>query len=197
MPSVNGRWFPGAPTAGPRPGNSWTWTAPGVDLGFRLEPHRPKATTVRHDAHGFDARRFIRNNGQFTMKTVHDVEIRVRYQETDSMGLVHHSNYLTYFEIGRTELMRANGVSYHEFEQQGMFMVVVRMNLRYHKPARYDDLLRLRTITKRISFAKIEHLYELWRGDELLTEAHSVLACVDRAGEVQRVPDWLKFDPSE
>jgi len=87
----------------------------------------------------------------------HEVEIRVRYQETDAMGILHHANYLTYFEIGRTELLRVNGVNYRELESTGVFMVVVRLSCRYHKPARYDDLLRLKTRTARVTAAKIEH----------------------------------------
>ena len=121
-----------------------------------------------------------------------DLQIRVRYQETDSMGVLHHANYFTYFEIGRTELLRANGRDYRQVEADGLFMVVVRIGCTYKKPARYDDMLTLRTRTTRISAAKIEHAYEVLRGDELLAEGHSTLACVDRDGRVQRVPEWLR-----
>lgn len=121
-----------------------------------------------------------------------DVEIRVRYQETDAMGFLHHANYFTYFEIGRTELLRANGRDYRQVEEDGLFLVVVKIGSTYKLPARYDDVLTLRTKLARISAAKIEHTYEVYRGEDLLTEGFSTLACVDRQGRVQRVPEWLR-----
>lgn len=118
------------------------------------------------------------------------LEIRVRYCETDKMGVVHHSQYAVYFEMGRTELLRACGVSYNEMEQSGMFFVVARMETQYLAPAKYDDLLRLVTTTSRLTRARIEHDYELYRksDDRLLTKAHTVLACVDGSGEIIAIP---------
>ncbi len=130
------------------------------------------------------------------MITEHVTEIRVRYQETDAMGVLHHANYATYFEVGRTELLRANGYDYRQIEEGGLFMVIVRLTCSYRRPARYDDLLQLHTRTTRVTAAKIEHEYRLLRGDELLAEASSTLACVDRAGIVQRVPGWLRGEAS-
>ncbi len=72
----------------------------------------------------------------------HEIEIRVRYQETDGQGRVHHANYLTYFELGRTELLRAAGYDYRQLEAQGWMLVVSEMNCRYFQPASFDDLLR-------------------------------------------------------
>jgi len=126
------------------------------------------------------------------MSVCHDLEIRVRYQETDAMGVLHHANYLTYFEMGRTELLRSAGYDYRSIEEGGVFMVIVEIGCRYRRPARYDDVLRLRTTLAGISPAKIEHEYHLFRGDELLAEAESTLACVDRQGQLQRVPEWLR-----
>ena len=123
-----------------------------------------------------------------------DLPIRVRYQETDAMGFLHHANYFTYFEVGRTELLRANGRDYRTVEEEGMLMVIVRVGCTYKKPARYDDVLTLRTRVTRTSAVKIEHTYEMYRGDELLAEGYSTLACVDRAGNVQRVPDWMRTE---
>ena len=122
----------------------------------------------------------------------HEIEIRVRYQETDAMGVLHHANYLTYFEIGRTGLLRAAGYDYRRVEEGGLFMVIVEIGCRYRCPARYDDVLRLRTNTTRITAAKIEHEYQLFRGEELLADGHSTLACVDRSGKLQRVPEWMR-----
>lgn len=122
----------------------------------------------------------------------HQIPIRVRYQETDAMGILHHANYLTYFEMGRTEMLRAAGHSYRDIEASGTFMVVVKIGCRYIRPAKYDDLLTLRTRTVRVTAAKIEHEYHLKRGEELLAEGHSTLACVDAQGTVQRIPEWLR-----
>ena len=124
----------------------------------------------------------------------HDLEIRVRYQETDAMGVLHHANYFTYFEMGRTELLRANGKAYRDLEAEGLFMVIVKIGWSYRRPARYDDVLRLNTRKVRVTAAKIEHEYQLYRGEELLCEGHSTLACVDRDGRVQRVPEWLHVE---
>ena len=123
-----------------------------------------------------------------------DLEIRVRYQETDAMGVLHHANYFTYFEMGRTELLRTTGRTYREIEEAGVFMVIVKIGCNYKRPAKYDDVLRLRTTTVRVGAAKIEHEYQMFRGEELICEGHSTLACVDREGKVTRVPEWLHFE---
>jgi len=121
----------------------------------------------------------------------HTIEIRVRYSETDAGGFVHHSNYLNYFEMGRTELFREQGGSYRNMETTGLFFVVVQFQLRFRKPARYDDVLTLETRISRSTPARIEHDYRLLRGTELLTEASSVIACVDQDGELRRIPEDL------
>jgi acyl-CoA thioester hydrolase len=124
----------------------------------------------------------------------HEIEIRVRYPETDPGGYVHHGHYFTYFELGRTELLRASGQTYRDMEAAGMYVVVVRVECRYHRPARYDDLLRLRTTVTRLRAATLEHDYHLFRGDELLAEAQVLMCCVDRDGSPQRWPEWMTID---
>ena len=124
----------------------------------------------------------------------HEIELRVRYDETDPMGFLHHSKYLTYFELGRTELLRASGGNYRQMEEAGLFVVVVRAECHYRRPARYDELVRVHTRVARVSPAKIEHDYRVTRGDELLATAHVTLAMVDRAGNVQRVPEWMQIE---
>ncbi|MFN8855753.1 MAG: acyl-CoA thioesterase [Planctomycetaceae bacterium] len=124
--------------------------------------------------------------------TEHELEIRVRYSETDAMGFLHHANYFIYFELGRTELLRAQGGNYRAMEESGLFMVVVSLECSYKKPARYDDVLKLKTTIVRVSAAKIVHEYRLSRGAELLCVAQSTLACIDRQGNVQRIPDALR-----
>jgi acyl-CoA thioester hydrolase len=127
-------------------------------------------------------------------KTTHDTQIRVRYQETDRMGLLHHAYYFTYFEIGRTEMLRSLGGNYRKMEDEGLLVVVVKAECRYHKPARYDDLLTIRTTVTRVTPAKIEHQYDVLRDGERLAEGLVTLAMVDRAGNVQRVPNWMQAD---
>jgi acyl-CoA thioester hydrolase len=121
----------------------------------------------------------------------HEIQLRVRYQETDPMGFLHHANYFTYFEIGRTELLRADGGNYRKMEEDGMLVVVVKAECRFRRPAHYDDVLRLRTTIVRVTQAKIEHQYELFRNDECLAVGHVTLAVVDRSGKVQPVPEWM------
>lgn len=121
----------------------------------------------------------------------HEIQIRVRYDDADPMGLLHHSKYFVYFENGRTELLRASGGNYRGMEEAGLFVVVVKAECTYHKPARYDDLLTIRTQIERITPAKIEHKYLVLRDGDLLATGRTTLAVVDREGNVQRVPSWL------
>ena len=121
----------------------------------------------------------------------HSLSIRVRYCKTDAMGFLHHSQFFNYFEQGRTELLRAQGGCYRDIEESGLFLVVVRLQCNFHAPARYDDLLTLVTTIDSISAVKIEHNYRLLCGDQLLASAKSTLACVDRTGKVQRLPDSI------
>src|SRR5262245_61948070 len=101
------------------------------------------------------------------------------------MGFLHHAQYLVYFEQGRVDLLRAQGMSYRDIEDAGHFLVVVKLEVKYKQPARYDDLLRLRTLIVRTTPVRVDHRYELWRDDQLLAEGASTLACVDRAGKLQ------------
>ena len=129
--------------------------------------------------------------------TSHEIEIRVRYQETDGQGRVHHANYLTWFELGRVELLRAMGHSYRELEAAGVMLVVAEMNVRYFLPAVFDDVLTLRTSTHKAKGARIEHEYKILRGPDLLAQATSTVACIDRAGRVARLPKWLTSDTND
>ena len=122
----------------------------------------------------------------------HETIIRVRYSETDRMGLLHHANYFVYFEMGRTEMLRARGVSYREIEDAGHFLVIVDLGCKYKRPARYDDLLTVRTTVARVTHVKIVHRFEVGRDGVLLAEGHTTLACVDRDGRPQALPDTLR-----
>jgi acyl-CoA thioester hydrolase len=123
-----------------------------------------------------------------------EIMVRVRYAETDRMGLLHHANYLVYFEQARTELLRSRGLTYKDLEDAGHLLVVAKMEVRYRSPAYYDDLLTIRTKQVRTTSVQIEHKYEVLRGDVLLAEGSSTLACVDRDGRLHRLPEKLADD---
>src|SRR5213594_3500890 len=108
--------------------------------------------------------------------TTGETTIRVRYAETDRMGLLHHANYLVYFEQARTELLRARHASYKELEDQGFFLVVARAEVKFKLPAHYDDVLTIRTTVTRTSPVRIEHKYEVFRDGALLAEGSTTLA---------------------
>jgi acyl-CoA thioester hydrolase len=131
------------------------------------------------------------------MDDSHEITIRVRYAETDRMGLLHHANFFVYFEMGRTELLRARGLSYRNLEDSGALLVVIDLGCKYKKPAYYDDVLTLRTIVERVTHVKIVHRYELRREGLLLAEGHSTLACVDREGRPQALPSIIRGKPGE
>ncbi|MEO1528348.1 MAG: thioesterase family protein [Planctomycetota bacterium] len=107
------------------------------------------------------------------------------------MGFVHHSVYLRYFEIGRTELLRACGGRYRQMESDGMFVVVVRVDCQYKLPARYDDLLSVTTKIANISEVKIIHDYTVLRDDQLIATAKITMVMIDADGKVQRIPQSL------
>ena len=143
--------------------------------------------------------------------------IRVRYVECDAMGFAHHSAYLPWLEMGRTELLRDVGVTYAQLEAAGVLLVVTQMELKYRRPARYDDVLSLTTRVARATRVKIEHAYELRlserggaagagnphalsaedlglmqdTGEDLLFTATSTIACIGRDGRPAPLPEWL------
>jgi len=125
---------------------------------------------------------------------VNETELRVRYAETDKMGLVHHSQYAVYMEIGRTEALRVGGLSYADIEASGRFLVVARLGLTFRAPARYDDMVIVETTLKRITAARIDHTYRIMRKEDgrLLAEGETTLACVDAAGQPHRIPGPIR-----
>ena len=124
----------------------------------------------------------------------HQIEVRVRYSETDQMGVVYHGNYIPYFEIGRVEWLRNKGVSYKSLEESGIALPIVSMTINYKKSARYDDLLIVKTKLKKHSSVKIEFDCEIWsEQNELLTTAHFILVFVDlKTGRPVVPPDHIK-----
>lgn len=119
----------------------------------------------------------------------HEVQVRVRYGETDQMGVVYHGSYVPYFEIGRVEWLRNKGVSYKSLEASGIALPIVSMHLNYKKPARYDDMLTINTKLKHYSGVKIEFDCEIRsENEELLTTAHFILVFVDTKNGKPIVP---------
>lgn len=122
------------------------------------------------------------------------IEVVPRYCETDQAGVVHHSVYPVYFEMGRTELLRENGLAYKNLEQAGTFFVVARLEVKYRRPAMYDERLELETVCSFVSKAKVEHRYYLRRDGVLLVEGMTVLACVDGDGKIRAMPEFMYPD---
>lgn len=110
----------------------------------------------------------------------HQIQVRVRYSETDQMSVVYHGNYVPYFEMGRVEWLRNKGISYKSLEESGIALPIVSMTINYKKPARYDDLLTVITKFKSQSSVKVEFDCEIWNDqNELLTTAHFILVFVN------------------
>ena len=123
----------------------------------------------------------------------HAITVIPRYAETDKAGVVHHSVYPVWFEMGRTELLRANGLAYKDLEEGGVFFVVAELNIKYRRPAFYDENLRLETSCTGVRASKVEHSYKLIREGSglVLAEGKSILACVDSEGKVRRIPEFM------
>jgi acyl-CoA thioester hydrolase len=129
------------------------------------------------------------------VSATHEFELRVRYAETDQMGVVYHTNYLVWCEIGRTELIRAvTGVSYATLEKEGVLLAVADLSIRYHAAARYDNDIRVRTtLTEARSRAvTFEYLITNVAGGERLASARTVLVSLDDAGRPIAMPDDLR-----
>ena len=117
-------------------------------------------------------------------------EIRVIYGDTDQMGVVYYANYLRWFEAGRTEFLRAKGLSYSDFEaREKLILPVAEAGVSYLQPARYDDLVAVETslVLARRASARVE--YAVRRGDDLLATGFTVHACVDGSGRIRRLPE--------
>ena len=118
-------------------------------------------------------------------------ELRVRYQETDGQGIVHHGNYLTYFEKARIELLRHHGISYRDIEESGLMLVVAEARVEYFQPALFDDLLLVSVTVARIKGAAIEHTYVITRGETEIVRGFTRIGCVSKDNRIKRVPIWL------
>jgi len=122
-----------------------------------------------------------------------EIPIRVRYGETDQMGVVHHGNYALYLEMGRIEWLRKLGISYKEMEENGIMLPVVSMTLNFKKPAHYDDLINVKTQLKNRPSAKIEFEFEITDENGLMiTSANVILAFIDmKTKRPVRAPQYI------
>jgi acyl-CoA thioester hydrolase len=122
-------------------------------------------------------------------------DVRVRYAETDQMGVAYHTHYLVWCEVGRTDYIRALGVTYAALERDGLRLAVAEATVRYHAPARYDDLVRIVTRIESVQSRALTFGYELWRTDasgmNRIATATTKLIALDSTGALRRLPDPL------
>ena len=123
-----------------------------------------------------------------------EIEFRVRYAETDQMKVVHHRNYLVWCELGRTDLIRRLGTSYADIEKQGILLAVVEARLRYHAPARYDDLVRVTTVLKEARSRSVTFEYTIENAEtgEKLVTASTMLASINGDGKLVSMPEHMR-----
>lgn len=124
----------------------------------------------------------------------HEIDFRVRYAETDQMGVVYHANYLIWCEIGRTELLRARGTSYAEIESDGVLLAVADASLRFHASARYDNHVLVETWVEEVRSRTVTFRYRISRLDpdgqrERLVSARTALVALDTAGRPRKLPE--------
>ena len=126
-------------------------------------------------------------------QTRHTIVVVPRYAETDQAGVIHHTVYPVWFEMGRTELLRVNGLAYRTLEKAGYFFVVAALHAKFRRPAYYDEPLNLETIQGRVTASRVEHTYRLTdqATGVLVAEGGSTLACVDAEGKLRRVPSFM------
>ena len=133
----------------------------------------------------------VNNSEKLFLENTGEIKIRVRFSETDKMGITWHGNYFSWFEMGRTELLRNAGLSYRDLEESGTMFAVVSAECSYKHPAMYDDVLTLKTRVIKITPIRIEHEYRLFRNSLLLAVGKTVLASVDSEGKIKPIPSSI------
>ncbi|MEN0019344.1 MAG: thioesterase family protein [Planctomycetota bacterium] len=135
----------------------------------------------------------------------HATHVRVRYCESDPMGVAHHASYFPWLEIARTDALRQTGTTYATLETEGVFLVIADASAKFRRPARYDDVIEIIVRVRRATRAKLQHSYEIRLVEagghasaeqelapgELLVTAETTLACVDARGSVRPLPEGL------
>lgn len=117
-----------------------------------------------------------------------EISLRVRYAETDQMGVVYYGNYFVWFEVSRTEYLRKLGLRYSDLEKKGIYLVVAEANCRYKKPVKYDDLIRIVTRINYIKTSALEFAYEVYCGSALIATGSTVHVFVDKDKKPIRIP---------
>ncbi len=125
-------------------------------------------------------------------KSITVTPMRVRFFETDLMGIVHHGSYLTYFEAGRVEWLRARGVTYADWAATGVHLPVVEAHVHYHSPARFDDLLDVETRLETLRTVSLKFVYRILRDGKLLVDGYTRLGCIDADHKLLRIPEEMK-----
>ena len=123
---------------------------------------------------------------------VHESRIRVRYAETDQMGVAHHANYLLWLEVARTAYLEAIGYRYRDLEERGSLLAVTEINCRYLAPLRYDDEVVVKTWVQERKRLKLDFSYELYMDETLVARASTVLGCLNRDGRPQQLPEEVE-----
>jgi acyl-CoA thioester hydrolase len=125
-------------------------------------------------------------------KNVGTIELRVRYAETDRMGVVHHAGYLIWFEAGRTDFMRERGISYRELEEKGVFLPVSESYCRIVGPSHYDDLISVETWIETVKSRQVSFAYRVLRQGTVLATGKTVHMCTDANSKLSVMPAWVK-----
>ena len=124
----------------------------------------------------------------------HEIELRVRYGETDRMGIVYHAEYLAWCEMGRTEYIRSRGMSYADMERRGVPLAVAEASIRYHAPAKYDDLIRVSTVLTRLGSRGLTFDYVITHAEsgQRVASASTTLVALDRDGKATTIPSEIR-----
>ena len=131
-------------------------------------------------------------SGRNGLGPVVETPVRVRYAETDAQRVVYHGNYIVWFEVGRTDLLRAFGWSYREMEAEGYSLPVIEATCQYHRPARYDDELEVATTGVLVSPVRLQFDYDIRRDGETIATGRTVHASLNRRGRPTRLPDRVR-----
>jgi acyl-CoA thioester hydrolase len=123
---------------------------------------------------------------------MHETQIRVRYQETDNMGVVYYANYFIWLEVARTEYLRSTGISYRHIEEKGSYMMVASASCKYKAPARYDDIVRIQTWIANMKNSSLDFAHKLYIGEKLIATGESVHVFTNKSGKPVRIPKEIR-----
>jgi acyl-CoA thioester hydrolase len=125
-------------------------------------------------------------------RSTSSMEMRVRFCETDLMGIVHHGSYLVYFEAGRVEWLRRRGVTYADWANRGVHLPVVEAHVAYKTPSRFDELLVVETTLAELRSVSMKFTYVIRRGETTVVEGYTRLGCIDAAHKLLRIPEPMR-----